>query len=370
MKILAKYITRQAVITLLLTIAVCTFVLLLARILKQLSDMLVNQRVGLEVVGYFVLLMTPNILSLSLPMAMLATAILIFGRMSADNEINTMRASGMSLGQVVAPVILLGAVASVCCLYINADLAPACRFAFKTMFVRLGSQNPMALIEEGTYIKDFPGYVIYAGRKKGNIIEDVMIYSLDESNNVVSSMRAQKGIVSSRPEERKLLLDLYNVRGDFRDAKDPTNIHKIQRDATMQHYPVEMDLGRLLHQARAARQLGDLVFGELVDEIHDLRAQGIYPAAALMEAQQRVASAVACLAFTLIGIPLGIKTSRRETSIGIALSLGLALIFYFMMILANTLKSRPGLYPEAILWSPNLLFEFLGLWLLWRVTRA
>jgi len=370
MKILAKYITRQAVITLLLTIGVCTFVLLLARILKQLSDMLVNQKVGLEVVGYFVLLMTPNVLSLSLPMAMLATAILIFGRMSADNEVTTMRASGMSLGQVVAPVILLGAVASVCCLYINADLAPWCRFEFKTLFVRLGSERPMALIEEGAYIKDFPGYVIYAGKKKGNIIQDVMIYSLDESNNVVSSMRAQKGIVSSKPEERKLLLDLYNVRGDFRDSKDPTNIHKIQRDATMQHYPIEMDLSRALRQARAARQLGVLGFSELLAEIQDLRAHGIYPAAALIEAHQRVAGAVACLAFTLIGIPLGIKTSRRETSVGIAFSIGLALVFYFVTILANTLKSRPALFPEAILWSPNLFFEFLGLWLLWRFTRA
>jgi lipopolysaccharide export system permease protein len=370
MKILAKYITRQAIVTLLLTIAVCTFVLLLARILKQLSDMLVNQKVGLEVVGYFVLLMTPNILSLSLPMAMLATAILIFGRMSADNEITAMRACGMSLGQVVAPVILVAAVASVCCLYLNANIAPWCRFQFKTMFVRLGSQRPMALIEEGTYVRDFPGYVIYAAKKKGNILEDVMIYQLDESNNVSSSMRAQKGIVSSKPEEHKLLLDLYNVRDAWHDTKEPTNVHKIRSDIIVERYPIEMDLSRALRQARATRQLGDLVFSELMDEIRELRAHGIYPAAALMEAHQRVAGAVACLAFTLLGIPLGIKTSRRETSIGIALSLGLALIFYFMTILANTLKGRPALFPEAILWSPNLLFEFLGLWLLWRVTRA
>ena len=101
-----------------------------------------------------------------------------------------------------------------------------------------------------------------------------------------------------------------------------------------------------------------------------MRAHGIYPAAALMEAHQRVAGAVACLAFTLIGIPLGIKTSRRETSIGIAISLGLALAFYFVTVLANTLKSRPRCIPEAILWSPNLFFEILGLCLLWRVTRA
>ena len=370
MKILPKYITRQAVITLFFTMGVFTFVLLLARILKQLSDMLVNRKVGLDVVGYFLLLMTPNILSFSLPMAMLATALLVFGRMSADNEINAMRANGVSLGQVVAPVILLAAAMSVLCLFINTSVAPWCRFQFKTMFVRLGSERPMALIEEGTYIKDFPGYVIYAGRKTDNAIQDVMLYTLDDSNNVVSSLRAEKGFVSARPEERKLLLDLYNVRGDLRDPKDPTNVHKIRPGTTAQRYPIELDLSRALRQARASRQLGDLVFPELREEIRGLRDRGIYPAAALMEAHQRVAAAVACLAFTLIGIPLGIKASRRETSIGIALSLGLALAFYFVTVLATTLKSRPYLYPEAILWSPNLIFELLGLWLLWRVTRV
>ena len=370
MKILSKYITRQAVITLFFTMSVFTFVLLLARILKQLSDMLVNQKVGLDVVGYFVLLVTPNILGFSLPMAMLATALLIFGRMSADNEITAMRANGVSLGQVVAPVILLATLMSAVCLFINADVAPWCRFQFKTMFVRLASERPMALIQEETYIKDFPGYVIYAARKKGNIIEDVMLYTLDDSNNVISSLRAEKGVVTAKPAEHKLLLDLYSVRGDLRDAKDPTNIHKIRPDTTAARYPIEMDLSRALRQARASRQLGDLLFSELFGEIRDLRSRGIYPAAALMEAHQRVAGAVACLAFTLIGIPLGIKTSRRETSVGIALSLGLALCFYFVTVLANTLKSRPYLFPDALLWSPNLVFELLGLWLLWRVARA
>jgi lipopolysaccharide export system permease protein len=332
--------------------------------------MLVNQKVGLDVVGYFVLLVTPNILGFSLPMAMLATALLVFGRMSADNEITAMRACGVSLGQVVAPVILLGALMSVLCLYINADVAPYCKFKFKTMFVQLASVRPMALIQEGTYIKDFPGYVMYVARKKENLIEDVMLYTLDDSNNVVSSLRAERGVVSSNPAEHKLMLDLYNVRGDLRDAKDLTNVHKIQHDSLAARYPIEMDLSRALRQARASRQLSDLEFHELLDEIRALRQQGIYPAAGLIEAHQRVAGAVACLAFTLIGIPLGIKTSRRETSVGIALSLMLALGFYFVTVLANTLKSRPYLYPDAILWSPDLFFELLGLWLLWRVARA
>jgi lipopolysaccharide export system permease protein len=228
----------------------------------------------------------------------------------------------------------------------------------------------MALLEEGAYIKDFPGYVVYVGRKKVNIVEDVTVYVLDDKGNVTSSLRAQKGIVTGKPAEKKLVMDLYNVRGDLRDPNDPTNIRKIKQGTTAARYPIELDLGQAFRLASATRRLPDLVFSELRQEIANLRSMGIYPAAALMEAHQRIAAAVACVAFTLIGIPLGIKTSRRETSIGIALSLGLALIYYLMMVLANTLRNRPYFYPEAILWTPNLIFEVLGVWLLWRVSRA
>ncbi len=370
MKILPKYITGQAIITLFFSVTVFTFVLLLARVLKELSELLINRQVGIEIVVLFLVLLLPSVLSFSLPMAMLTTALLVFGRMSADNEITAMRASGIGLGRVAAPVILVSALMCGVCLYMNMTLAPACRFKFRTLFLEMGTRQPMALLEEGSYIKDFPGYVIFVGHKKENIIEDVTLYALDTNGNVVSSLRAQKGLVKGEPEQKKLLLDLYNVRGDLRDASDPTNIHKIRPGTTAARYPVELDLGQAFRQAKTSRRLSDLLFSELLDEIQRLRDQGVYPAVALMEAHQRVAMAVACVAFTLIGIPLGVKTSRRETSIGIAISLGLALIYYFTMVLSNTLRHRPYLYPEAILWTPNLVLELLGLWLLWRVSRV
>lgn len=370
MKILPRYITRQAAVTLSITIGVFTFVLLMGRMLKQLSDLLVNQQVGLQVVGWFILLVTPYVLSFSLPMAMLAATLLVFGRMSADNEITAMRATGIGLGQVAAPVILLATLMTGVCLYINTYLAPQCRTEFRARFIRLGAKQPMALLEEGTYVKSFPGFVIYVGRKKENILEDVTVYKLSDDDNVESSLRAEKGVLTAQPEAQKLLLDLYNVRGDIRDPKDPTNIRKIRPGTTAKRYPLELDLSQALRRVSTTKELRDMVFSELRAEIHSLRAQGIYPAAVLMEAHQRVATAVACLAFTMIGIPLGIKTSRRETSIGITISLGLALVFYLAIVLANTFKNRPYLYPETLLWAPNLTFEILGLWLLWRVARV
>ena len=159
MKILPKYITRQTVITLFFSVGVFTFVLLLARVLKELSELLVNRQVGPGIVGWFLLLLLPTVLSFSLPMAMLTTALLVFGRMSADNEITAMRGSGIGLGRVAAPVILLSALVGAICFYMNTTLAPECRFKFRTLFLEMGTKPPMALIEEGTY---FFAFFIYA----------------------------------------------------------------------------------------------------------------------------------------------------------------------------------------------------------------
>lgn len=370
MNILARYVTKQTLVTLLITLSVFTFVLLMGRMMRQLSEMLMTQQIGWKAVAWFVLLITPYVLSFTLPMAMLATTLLVFGRLSADNEITAMRASGIGLGQVAAPVVILATLTMGVCLYINAFLSPQCRIEYRTRFVRLGAERPTALLEEGVYIKNFPGLVIYIARKKENVLEDVTVYTLADDGKVISSLRAQKGIVTAQPETMKLMLDLYNVRGDLRDPKEPTNVRKIHPGTSARRYPLELDLAAAMRKNVTTREPIDMTFPELRTEIRTLREKGIYPAAVLMEAHQRVALAVACLAFTFIGIPLGIKTSRRETSIGIAISLGLALCFYFVMILAKTFKSQPHLYPEAILWAPNLIFELLGLWLLWRVTRV
>ncbi len=220
------------------------------------------------------------------------------------------------------------------------------------------------------YIKDFPGYVIYLSRKKANVLDDVVIHTLAANGTVLSTLRAQKAVVTAHPDTGKLNLDLYKVRGDLRDPADPTNVRKIHPGTIADKYPLELDIGSAIRRAPTSKDLRDMLFGELADEIRSLYARGIFPSAALIEAHWRAVSAMACLAFTMIGIPLGLKTGRRETSVGIAISLGLALIFYLVTVLANTFKNRPYLYPEAILWTPNLVFEILGLWLLWRASRA
>ena len=79
-----------------------------------------------------------------------------------------------------------------------------------------------------------------------------------------------------------------------------------------------------------------------------------------VELNQRIAFALSPIAFLLLGLPLAIRTSRRETSVGLFLSVILAGAFFLSIILCESLSSRPYLFPQYLLWLPNIVFQVLG----------
>ena len=84
------------------------------------------------------------------------------------------------------------------------------------------------------------------------------------------------------------------------------------------------------------------------------QAQGM-PTEIRVELHKRAALACAAFCFALIGMPLGIRAHRRESTIGVAIGLGIALLYYMAMILADALKRNPGVHPELIAWLPAVI---------------
>jgi lipopolysaccharide export system permease protein len=141
---------------------------------------------------------------------------------------------------------------------------------------------------------------------------------------------------------------------------------------------VRLSLERLFGRSTFHRKLQWYTYAELRAEARRLAQSA--PAAeqpqrvrdrmkVQMVVQDKFSTAFAVFTFALIGVPLGIKVSRRETSANLGLAVILALAYYFLTIVIGWLESHPELRPDLLLWVPNLVYLAGGLWLFLRVDR-
>ncbi len=373
MKILYRYILRSHLLSLGMTLIVFTFVLLLGNTFKDAVALLSNRNIGLTVIFQVFLFITPYILSFSMPMALLAATLLVIGRISADQELNACRASGISFLGLTLPVLGVAAALSLICLYVNCFLAPENRFKANQAFVEIAFKNPSTLLEEGQSM-NLDGMTIYIGRvhARKNTLENVRVVLTDGSKK--QDIRAERGTVSSNFEQKKVLISLFNTRVDEWDPTDPDNFGKRSWGRFFEAFPpIELDMTKLVDQRRAVKEVHHLSSRELWKQALELKTKGIHPTPMLVEMHKRVALSFACISFVLIALPLGIHVQRREASIGILMSLGLAIFYYLLILLAEGMKKSTSLSPEWIelmVWIPNLVFQTLGLYLLWRQRRV
>jgi len=89
-----------------------------------------------------------------------------------------------------------------------------------------------------------------------------------------------------------------------------------------------------------------------------------------VEFHSRIALPFACLALALVGLPLGVSTTRGSKSMGLVLSLTLMLVYYLLLIGGTRMAGAANLSPVLSAWLPNIGFVALGLFLLGRSDSA
>jgi lipopolysaccharide export system permease protein len=388
MKTLHWYLVRQVLVTLGMTVAVCTFVLLLGNVLKEIIELLLNRQASFVMVIQAIGLLIPWVLVFALPAGMLTATLLVFGRFSADQELTAARANGISLVSLVSPVLLLSVLLSGCCAWINMQVAQQCRIAYKDLIQTAIEQRATELITEGRFMTDFPNYLVYVGKKSGNQLSDLILSELQQ-NRIIRRMRAEGGTLTTEATNYLLVVTNASIVEYQADKEEWV-------DRFAEEFPIPIPLRKSAKGTRPKPNYSDMTFLQLLDEKNDLerfqylqrpttqmtkemaqqemqRIQALKSDLLIpirIQLHRQVAFSFACVGFTLIGIPLGIRTHRRETSVGVAIAVVLMAVYYGFIILSQSLAPHPEFAPHLIVWLPNFIFLAIGWVMLWRANRG
>ena len=377
MKLLDRYVTRQLLLTSLFAVTVLSVVLVLGNVFKRLLDLLVNHNVPIELILTFVAYILPFSLTFTIPWGFLTAVLLVFGKMSAENELIALRTNGVSISRICVPVWIIALLFSGICLWINVDVAPRAQGRMKDAVYNIATSNPLAMFGSDKVIEEFPGRKIYVEKNRGPHLENILVYEVID-HEPARVVHAHRGELETDRENNQLLLHLFGARFEQRDEKDPNNFMKIVR-ATAQETTFPISLQELYEKNKKRKGLGEMTVSELLirhgekranaASREDRRKQASAQSSARTEVSKRFSFALASFAFALIGVPLAITAHRRETSIGFLLSLVTAFVYFFIIILVDTVRGNPMARPEYLIWTPNLLFIGLGAWLFFRLSR-
>jgi len=359
MKIIERYVLQSFLAAFFLAWLILSFVLTVGLLVK-IAQLIMN---GLpaHAIGLFMLVGFPGTLTLTVPIALLVSALLVFSRLSADSEIAAMRACGVNLLHIMKWPLIVGVACTFLGFYVNNEVVPRSHDVRRNLRSLISVDVGIDLLEPGRIIDDFPDLKLIFEKKEGNWLHDLVVFDYTQKG-VTREIRADKALVSTNGSD--IVLDMYKVRVDPIEADRPgmavaERFRHVIPDA--------------MRRRTYVRKEKDLRFFELRQAISDLRANVKGHPRAMQrkllsvhrtEYQLRLVYACASLCFVMIGVPLGIRTHRKESTVGMAVSLLVALVFYLSVILVYSLDKVPAAQPYALLWVPVAACGLLAAYLI------
>ena len=377
MKIIERYVFGAFLSSFVLAFLVLSFVLtigLLVQIIGYIMD-----GVPMSLVGEFCMVSLPETLQWSMPLALLVSAILVFSRMSADSEISAMRACGINLLTIMKWPVLFAFACTLLGFWVNNEIVPRGHEIRRSLKAKVSVRTGLSLLEPGRVIDDFPKVKLYFDRKEGNWLYDLVV--LDYSNPELDRMvTADKALVTQNGTD--IDFELYHMTVDPVDEKHRTmaranrfvyTMKDVIKESKYEKRPKDFRFWEMLGQIEAIgrrksekTKFSDADLSTVKDPkmrryIEDLREEVPRELSVhKVELCKRFVFAMASLCFVLIGIPLGIRSQRKESTIGMAISLAVSLGYYVIVILMLSCEEIYAIRPEVLIWIPVVICVILS----------
>ncbi len=223
MRLLSRYFVREMVFPFIFSLLMITFLLFINFLLRAIDRFLGKGLDVLTILEYLFLNLA-WIIALSVPMAVLLATLMAFGRLSEDNEINALRASGVSFLSIIRAPLMFGVTVALMLIYFNNYILPDMNFRARLLSGDIYRKRPGMNIEPGIFIDNLPDYSMIVGGKKGELFSDVRIFSKGQKESQ-TSIHAKTGTLSTLADA--FLLTLFDGEIHELEMADYSNYRRI-----------------------------------------------------------------------------------------------------------------------------------------------
>ncbi|HYC92096.1 MAG TPA: LPS export ABC transporter permease LptG [Thermoanaerobaculia bacterium] len=403
MSILTRYVLKEMIGPTALGFAFYTSIIAM-RLLFDLASMIIRRSLSAGAVGELLLYSLPNIVVLTLPMSLLFGILIAIGRLSSDSEIVAMRALGISTRQIYRPVFLFSFVIFLLTLYLINYVLPQGNSKFVALRAELTAASAERVVKPRVFHTEYENLMIYVndvdpttGQWKGVFVADSRgDYSQDATTPAQLAQQVERddedtlgGLAQQGAGQRVIVADRgsislqrpskdiwMNLTGAETHVWDPGKPDRYDHtdSATQRILLPTRSGGTTFDTNTLARSFREMDLGELLEQERQLsRSRSVADRynrnIALVEIHKKFAIPFACIAFGILGLPLGITNRRGGKSSGFSLSIAIIVGYYLMLTNGEELGGSGKIPPALGMWAPNVVLLALGIYLLSRANR-
>jgi len=362
--LLYSYLAAELLAPFFASFAILYGVFFLVRLIPLL-DVVLNLGIGFADFIRLFSYIFPHMLLYVIPMASMTGVIIAFTRLTNDREILALKACGISLRQMVLPVLLVAASIAMLTGFFSIRLIPAGETAMRQLMFQLAKEKIDRGIKERRFTEALGDLVVYVDR-------------IDEQETwhgvYVSDMRNREQPIITVAREGHMVADVNRMRvtivlnqGTLHNMDGPDNqvirFHRYQLQIPLKP-PTRIggdDVTRVDKGSMTQAQLLEAAARPGLSE----RQKIVY----LAEYHHRLVLPVGCFILSLLGMPLGLQAGPGRRAAGIPLGLGFFVLYYLLFTVARVMVEDLAWPLVMGMWAPDLVFLILTLLVFHRVEQ-
>ena len=195
MSILNKYLIKQSFIPFMLSVGVITTVLFLQFLIRAI-DRFLGKGLDIFTILEYLYLNLAWIIALSVPMSLLISSVMTYGRMSQDNEITALKSAGVNLFSIIKPALWFGSIVGFLLCLFNNFILPDMNYNARLLARDIYQKKPELTIEPGYFVDMIPQYTMIVTEMDGKEFKDVKIFSKNTTSEQ-TTIYAERGSLES-----------------------------------------------------------------------------------------------------------------------------------------------------------------------------